>query len=97
MNETLLQKLQEAGITTLEQDLVKEQKATDIFSNMISGTLSEGIIDSLLKVTYDPKTRQYLNEVITYTINEAKWKAADLFCKEHGWQFKILTEKDLGL
>jgi hypothetical protein len=47
--------------------------------------------------TQKRKTRQYLNEVITYTINEAKWKAADLFCKEHGWQFKILTEKDLGL
>jgi hypothetical protein len=26
-----------------------------------------------------------------------KWKAADEFCHEHGWQFKILTEKDLGL
>lgn len=43
------------------------------------------------------KTRQYLNEVVTYAVNEAKWKAANLFCKEHGWEFKILTEKDLGL
>lgn len=43
------------------------------------------------------RTRQYLNEVITYAVNEAKWKAANLFCKEHGWEFKILTEKDLGL
>ena len=43
------------------------------------------------------RTRQYLNEVVTYAVNEAKWKAANLFCKEHGWEFKILTEKDLGL
>ena len=43
------------------------------------------------------KTRQYLNEVVTYAVNEAKWKAANFFCKEHGWEFKILTEKDLGL
>jgi hypothetical protein len=47
--------------------------------------------------TQKRKTRQYLNEVVTYAVNEAKWKAANLFCKEHGWQFKILTEKDLGL
>jgi hypothetical protein len=43
------------------------------------------------------KTQKYINEAITYAINQEKWRAADLFCKEHGWQFKILTEKDLGL
>lgn len=43
------------------------------------------------------QTRKYLNEVVTYAINEAKWKSAELFCKEHGWHFKILTEKELGI
>lgn len=43
------------------------------------------------------KTKQFLRESIAYAINEAKWKAATLFCKEHGWKFKILTEKELGL
>ena len=47
--------------------------------------------------TQKRKTKYYLQEVVTYAVNEAKWKAANLFCKEHGWQFKILTEKDLGL
>ena len=47
--------------------------------------------------TQKRKTKHYLQEVVTYAVNEAKWKAANLFCKEHGWQFKILTEKDLGL
>lgn len=47
--------------------------------------------------TQKRKTKQYLQEVVTYAINEAKWNAAELFCKEHGWKFKILTEKELGI
>lgn len=47
--------------------------------------------------TQKRKTKQYLQEVVTYAINEAKWNAAELFCKEHGWKFKIITEKELGL
>jgi hypothetical protein len=43
------------------------------------------------------KTKKFLNEIATYTINQAKWKAADLFCKEHGWHFKLITEKELGI
>ena len=43
------------------------------------------------------KTKKFLQEVATYAVNQEKWRAADLFCKEHGWQFKIITEKDLGL
>jgi len=43
------------------------------------------------------KTQKYLNEAITYAINQEKWRAADLFCKEHGWQFKLITEKELGI
>jgi hypothetical protein len=40
---------------------------------------------------------QYLYEVAQYAVNQEKWKAAELFCKEHGWQFQIITEKDLGI
>lgn len=43
------------------------------------------------------QTKRFLQEVVTYAVNQEKWRAADLFCKEHGWQFKILTEKELGL
>lgn len=43
------------------------------------------------------KTQKFINEAATYAINQEKWKAADIFCKEHGWQFKVITEKDLGL
>lgn len=42
------------------------------------------------------KTRRYLNEVTTYLVNEAKWKAATEFCKDRKWKFQIITENDLG-
>jgi hypothetical protein len=42
-------------------------------------------------------TKQYIQEVVTWGINEAKWKAATEFCLDRGWTFKILTEHDLGL
>jgi len=42
-------------------------------------------------------TKQYINEVVTWGINEAKWKAANEFCLDRGWEFKIMTEDHLGL
>jgi len=42
-------------------------------------------------------TKQYINEVTTYVVNEAKWKAASEYCLDRGWEFKILTEDHLGL
>ena len=42
------------------------------------------------------KTRKYLNEVTTYLVNEAKWKAAHSFCKERKWNFQIITEHELA-
>ena len=41
------------------------------------------------------KTKRYANEVATYLVNEAKWKAAMQYCKKKGWKFIILTEKTL--
>lgn len=42
-------------------------------------------------------TRQYIREVVTWGINEAKWNAAVEYCKDRQWQFKVITEKDLGI
>lgn len=39
--------------------------------------------------------KRYLNEVLTYGINEAKWNAAKKYCMKKNWKFKILTEKDI--
>jgi len=43
------------------------------------------------------QTQKFINEYITYTINQSKWKAATEFCKDRGWEFRILTEKNLGI
>jgi hypothetical protein len=42
-------------------------------------------------------TKQYINEVKTYGVNQSKWKAATEFCIDRGWEFKIITEDHLGL
>jgi hypothetical protein len=43
------------------------------------------------------RTKKYLEEQVTYVINQSKWEAATEFCKDRGWIFKVLTEKDLGI
>jgi hypothetical protein len=43
------------------------------------------------------KTRKYLTEVMTWAVNDAKWKSAREFCNQKGWEFRILTEKELGI
>jgi hypothetical protein len=43
------------------------------------------------------KTKRFIQETATYAVNQEKWRAADIFCKEHGWEFMVLTEKDLGI
>ena len=37
-------------------------------------------------------TPRYLQEIKTWSVNEAKWKYANEFCKDRNWEFKILTE-----
>lgn len=43
------------------------------------------------------KTKSYLEECITWEINNAKWKAAREVCADNGIEFMILTEKELGI
>ena len=43
------------------------------------------------------KTKKYITEVMTWGVNEAKWEAADSYCKDRGWKFVVVTEKDLGI
>lgn len=42
-------------------------------------------------------TKKYINEVFTWGVNEAKWEAADKYCKDRGWTFQIFTEKHLNI
>lgn len=41
-----------------------------------------------------PKKR-LMEESLTYSVNHAKWKAADKFCKDRGWMFSVWTEDTL--
>lgn len=43
------------------------------------------------------KTKRYITEVVTWGVNQAKWKAATEYCLDRGWEFKIITEDHLGL
>lgn len=43
------------------------------------------------------KTQRYLQEIMTWGKNDAKWKAAREYCKDRGIEFLILTEYHLGI
>ena len=43
------------------------------------------------------KTRGYIYEVREYARNQAKWKAAKSYCLDRGYEFKVLTENELGI
>ena len=43
------------------------------------------------------KTKYFVEEVLAYTKNMDKWEAARNFCADHGMEFIVLTEFDLGI
>ena len=49
--------------------------------------------------TTNPKrrTKSWAYSVRTYAVNQAKWKAAKEFCKDNNYEFKIMTEHELGI
>ena len=50
-----------------------------------------------LKPPPEPKrrTQRWMNEVAIYMINQAKFKAANEYCKDRRYEFRILTEDHL--
>ncbi len=72
----------------------------------INGKIKETIIEvkpseyckpPKMLATGKKPTKKYITEVRRWGINEAKWKAATEYCKDRGWDFKLMTEKDLGI
>ena len=43
------------------------------------------------------KTKRYITEVTTWGVNQAKWAAAIEYCKDRDWEFKLITEDELGI
>lgn len=72
----------------------------DFYAKMIT---KEGRVKEVLlevkpkKETREPEkkkrmTKQYINEVVTWSTNQAKWKSAREYCEERGWEFHLITE-----
>ena len=68
-----------------------------------NGTIKKYIIEvkpqRQTKPPAKPKrqTKGYLREAFEYAKNQAKWKAANEWCLDRGFEFKVITEKELGI
>lgn len=68
-----------------------------------SGKILESLIEiKPAKQVIGPKpqksrTKKYVTEALEFAKNTAKWEAAKDFCADRKWEFKILTEHDLGV
>jgi len=66
-----------------------------------SGNIGQSFIEiKPYKETLEPKKgkkrqKTYMNEVITYLRNQAKWKYARQFAKKKGCKFIVITEKTM--
>ena len=67
----------------------------------VSGKVRREIIEVKPKRQCEPpkkpqrQTKKYLREVQTYGVNQAKFKAAEEYCKNRKYNFRILTEEHL--
>ena len=69
----------------------------------VNGKIKKSLIEiKPFRQTQEPKvqkskTKGYIYEVVEYAKNQAKWKAAEEWCLDHGYEFKLLTENELGI
>lgn len=68
-----------------------------------NGRIKKSLIEiKPFKQTQEPmvqkrKTKGYVYEVVEYAKNQAKWSAAKEWCLDRGYEFKVLTENELGI
>jgi hypothetical protein len=77
-------------VTTINKEGIKE-------TTLIEVKPAAQTKPPVLKEGTNPRNRKYISEVMTWGVNEAKWKAATEYCKDRGWKFQIFTEKELGI
>lgn len=41
--------------------------------------------------------KRFISECLTYAKNASKWQSARKWCEDHGYEFVIITEKNLGI
>jgi hypothetical protein len=67
------------------------------------GTIKEYLVEIKPKKQTElppkPKrqTKRYISEVYEYTKNQSKWEAAREWCLDRGYDFVVLTEKELNI
>ncbi len=68
------------------------------------GNIKKAIIEvkpqkDLIEPEKNPKrkTRSWAYRVKTWAVNQHKWNAAKKYCKERGWEFRVFTERELGI
>ena len=85
-----------------------DQRIHRYFPDFIAHVRQKGNIEKTIVIEVKPekqtkkpvqkrKTQKFIQEAATSAINQEKWRAADIFCQKNGWQFMVLTEKDLGI
>ena len=68
-----------------------------------NGSVKQYVIEvKPLRQTVKPKipkrkTKSYIYETIEYAKNQAKWQAAKAYCKDRRYEFKVVTERELGI
>jgi len=43
------------------------------------------------------RTKSWATKVQTWVVNQAKWEAAKEYCLDRNYEFRIMTEEDLGI
>jgi hypothetical protein len=71
---------------------VKDQSGRDVVYVVEIKPYKESVPPTLGK---NKKDKTLLRESTTFQTNMAKWRAAELYCKKHGYIFRVLTERDL--
>ena len=75
--------------------IVRKKGATGVVETlMIEIKPAHQTVEPVKKKTIN---KAYINEVMTWGVNNAKWKAAQEYCEDRKWKFLILTEKELNI
>lgn len=76
---------------------VIKQKSGEIKKYLLEIKPEKDFILTKPKKMTEKSKKRMVENALTIAVNEAKWKAAIKWCNENGMEFKVISEKDLGL
>lgn len=74
-------------------DLVVVAKAKD--GSFITTVIEIKPLAQSIPPKANKNAKRYHDQVMVYAINQAKWKAAELWCEQRNISFKVMTELDI--